>query len=107
MSGRKSKRKGYNGERELVSLIPGAKRVPLSGSIGGEHSNDVILPNGWRVEVKRRKSGMKQLYDWLEQSNPDMVAFRADRKKWIVAMELEKYLELTGVKGVKKENDKD
>ncbi|WJQ12778.1 hypothetical protein QT238_11360 [Geobacillus stearothermophilus] len=97
MSGRKSKRKGYAGERELVSLIPGAKRVPLSGSIGGEHSNDVILPNGWRVEVKRRKSGMKQLYDWLEQSNPDMVAFRADRKKWIAIMTMDKLMELMGV----------
>lgn len=98
MSGRKSKRKGYAGERELVSLIPGAKRVPLSGSIGGEHSNDVILPNGWRVEVKRRKSGMKQLYDWLEQSNPDMVAFRADRKEWIICMTLDKLKELMGLR---------
>ncbi|AKM19816.1 hypothetical protein GARCT_02565 [Geobacillus sp. 12AMOR1] len=98
MSGRKSKRKGYEGERELVSLIPGAKRVPLSGSMGGEHANDVILPNGWRVEVKRRKSGMKQLYDWLNQSNPDVVAFRADRQEWIVSMKLEKFLELMGGK---------
>ncbi|PUF85775.1 MULTISPECIES: hypothetical protein [unclassified Geobacillus] len=98
MSGRKSKRKGYNGERELVSLIPGAKRVPLSGSMGGEYGNDVILPNGWRVEVKRRKSGMKQLYDWLEQSNPDMVAFRADRKEWIICMTLDKLKELMGLR---------
>ncbi|MED5042506.1 hypothetical protein P9848_11160 [Geobacillus stearothermophilus] len=98
MSGRKSKRKGYEGEREFVSLIPGSKRVPLSGSIGGEHSNDVILPNGWRVEVKRRKSGMKQLYDWLEQSNPDMVAFRADRKEWIICMTLDKLKELMGLR---------
>jgi hypothetical protein len=98
MSGRKSKRKGYEGEREFVSLIPGSKRVPLSGSIGGEHSNDVILPNGWRAEVKRRKSGMKQLYDWLNQSSPDVVAFRADRQEWIVSMKLEKFLELMGGK---------
>jgi hypothetical protein len=98
MSGRKSKRKGYEGERELVSLIPGSKRVPLSGSIGGEHSNDVILPNGWRAEVKRRKSGMKQLYDWLNQSSPDVVAFRADRKPWLVVLPLDKFLELMGGK---------
>jgi hypothetical protein len=98
MSGRKSKRKGYEGEREFASLIPGSKRVPLSGSVGGDHSNDVILPNGWRAEVKRRKSGMKQLYDWLNQSNPDVVAFRADRQEWIVSMRLEKFLELMGGK---------
>ncbi|ADE87531.1 group-specific protein [Deep-sea thermophilic phage D6E] len=98
MSGRKSKRKGYEGERELVSLIPGAKRVPLSGSMGGEYGNDVILPNGWRVEVKRRKNGMKQLYDWLEQSNPDLRAFRADRKEWIICMTLDKLKELMGLR---------
>ncbi|ODA18209.1 hypothetical protein A5N86_05970 [Geobacillus thermoleovorans] len=97
MSGRKSKRKGYAGEREIVSLIPGAKRVPLSGSMGGEYGNDVILPNGWRAEVKRRKSGMKQAYDWLEQSNPDVVLYRADRKTWIAIMTMDKLMELMGV----------
>lgn len=96
MSGRKSKRKGYAGEREIVSLIPGAKRVPLSGSMGGEYGNDVILPNGWRAEVKRRKSGMKQAYDWLEQSNPDVVLYRADRKTWIAIMTMDKLMELMG-----------
>lgn len=97
MSGRKSKRKGYAGEREIVSLIPGAKRVPLSGSMGGEYGNDIVLPNGWRAEVKRRKSGMKQAYDWLEQSNPDVVLYRADRKTWIAIMTMDKLMELMGV----------
>lgn len=97
--GKSQKRKGYEGEREFASLIPGAKRVPLSGALGGEYSNDVTLPNGWAVEVKRRKEGaFKTLYGWIEdeREKPDVVAMRADRKQWIVCMTLPKFLELLG-----------
>jgi hypothetical protein len=97
MSGRASKRKGSGGEREFADLTSG-KRVPLSGALGGEYTNDVVLPNGWRVEVKRRKEMEKTLYSWIldEREKPDAVAFRADRKPWVVCMTLEKFLELTG-----------
>lgn len=93
MGGRSSKRKGSGGEREFAELT-GGKRVPLSGAIGGEYSNDVKLPNGWQVEVKRRAEMEKTLYSWIldEREKPDCVAFRADRMPWIVAMTLEKFL---------------
>lgn len=93
--GKMSKRKGYTGEHEFAELT-GGSRVPLSGALGGELSNDVVLPNGMKVEVKRRKEMEKTLYSWLldEREKPDAVAFRADRMPWIVALRLEKFMEL-------------
>ncbi|MFX3625656.1 MAG: hypothetical protein ACE3JP_16865 [Ectobacillus sp.] len=87
-----SKRKGYRGEAEFAKLTEGI-RVPLSGS-AKEFKHDVILPNGWSVEVKRQKTGFKTIYDWLEKNNPDLIACRADQKPWIVIMKLDKFLEL-------------
>jgi len=91
--------KGYRGENEFAKLTGGI-RVPLSGAQNG-YANDVILPNGMKVEVKRRKSGFKQLYDWIEdeREKPDVVAIRTDRKPWIVCMTLSKFLEMTGIQG--------
>lgn len=93
--GAANKRKGAQGEREFAALI-GGTRVPLSGAMGGDYSNDVIAPNGWQVEVKRRKSGLKVLYDWIEdeRERPDCVAFRQDRKQWLVVMTAERFIEL-------------
>lgn len=89
--GRRSKRKGYAGEREFA-MLTGGERVPLSGIMEG-YTNDVELPNGWKAEVKRRKEMEKTLYGWIlnEREKPDIVAFRADRMPWIVAMKLEKF----------------
>ncbi len=94
MGGRASKQKGNRGEKEFADLTNG-KRVPLSGAVEG-YTNDVVLPNGWRCEVKRRREMEKTLYGWLldEREKPDCVAFRADRMPWVVCMTLEKYLEL-------------
>ncbi|WP_245712535.1 hypothetical protein [Anaerobacillus alkalilacustris] len=98
--GKASKKKGYRGEAEFAKLTNG-KRVPLSGSVN-EFKNDVILPNGWSVEVKRHKNGLKTLYDWIEKKEsvqkPDLVAFRADFKPWIICMTLEKFQQLLNKK---------
>ncbi len=93
LSGYQSKRKGYRGEAEFAKLTKG-DRVPLSGSTA-QYKHDVILPNGWSAEVKRKKSGLTTLYNWLEKDDvdpPDIVAFRADHKPWVVAMTLDKFL---------------
>lgn len=92
-----SKRKGYSGENEFAKLT-GGKRVPLSGAMEG-YTNDVILPNAWQVEVKRRKEMEKTLYSWLldEREKPDIVAFRADRMPWVVSMTLDKFMYLMEV----------
>ena len=101
MSGMKSKRKGANAEREFAKMT-GGRRVPLSGAAahnGEEFSNDVILPNDWKAEVKRRAEMEKTLYGWIldEREKPDAVAFRADHKPWIVAMTLDQYMKLQDV----------
>lgn len=92
--GKSQRDKGARGEREIVSLLPGSKRVPLSGAIEG-YSNDVVW-NGLGIEVKRRKSGFKQLYEWVEdeREKPDLVALRTDNNQWLVAMTLDKFKEL-------------
>lgn len=93
MSGLKSRRKGQSAEREFAKLI-GGHRVPLSGAQEG-YRNDVI-GMGLEWEVKRRKSGFKQLYEWIEdeREQPDAVALRTDGKQWIVCMTLDKFKEL-------------
>jgi hypothetical protein len=91
MSGRKSKQKGNRREREFARLIDGI-RVPLSGAQTG-FENDV-QGLGLKWEVKARKDGFKTIYQWLEHNNPDALAIRADRKPWLVVMELDKFLEI-------------
>lgn len=94
--GKASRDKGSRREREFCELT-GGKRVPLSGAAGGQFSNDVILPNGKSVEVKARKDGFKELYNWIldEREKPDMLALKADRKPWLVVMTLEEYLKIS------------
>lgn len=99
--GKASRDKGARAELEFAKLVGGIK-VPLSGASGGEFSNDVQIPykgKTIKAEVKRRAGGFKVAYDWIEdeRENPDIVAYRADRKQWIVMMTLDKFKELTGI----------
>jgi Holliday junction resolvase len=93
VGGKKSRDKGQRGERKFAKLIDG-HRVPLSGAQEG-YSNDVVA-YGMQFEVKRRKSGFKTLYEWIEdeRENPDAVALRTDNKQWLVCMTLDKFMEL-------------
>lgn len=95
MSGLRSRRKGQEAEREFAKIINGL-RIPLSGAQKG-FSNDV-RGLGLEWEIKRRKSGFKQLYAWLEdeREKPDALAIRSDRKPWLVVMEVETLLKLLG-----------
>lgn len=101
--GKRSKRKGYDGEAEVVKLLQkngiDAERVPLSGALKSEkYSCDVVLPNGKRIEVKRRKSGLKTIQKWLqEDENSNYIFFREDFGDWIVIMPLMEFLELVSV----------
>lgn len=100
--GKASRDKGLRGEREFSELV-GGRRVPLSGAQSG-FENDVLIetPVGtMKAEVKRRKGGFATLYRWIEdeREKPDLVAFRADRKGWLVAMPLDTFLKLIGKGG--------
>lgn len=90
--GKSQRDKGARGEREFAKLT-GGKKVPLSGAAKG-YANDVELPNGMKAEVKRRKGGFKQLYDWVldEREKPDIVALRTDGMPWLVTMKLETFM---------------
>ena len=70
-NGRNNARKGRAGEMEVARLF-GGSRVPLSGALEGL-PNDNVLPNGWRVETKRRKSGLERLYDRLGRGDVDVL----------------------------------
>ena len=58
--GKRQRDKGNRIERNLVNKLKeqgiNAKRVPLSGALGGEHIGDIILPTRERCEVKGRAS---------------------------------------------------
>ena len=95
--GRRELQKGKRREREVARLL-GGQRVPLSGSVGGPFGGDILLPNGWRVEVKARRDGFKSLYLWLQ--NADVLLLKADRRPWLVVLPLETFKELLERAGV-------
>lgn len=101
--GKRSKKKGYEGEKEVVELLNrygiGAERMPLSGALKCEkYSCDVHITDiDKRVEVKRRKSGMKTIQKWLEEDdNSNYIFFRedGDRDGWVVIMPYQEFIEL-------------
>ena len=98
--GKKSKRKGYSGENEVERTLQkygiDAKRVPLSGALKSEkYGADVELPDGGKIEVKRFKSGLKKVYDALQQDDyTDYLFARADRQEWVVCMHLGQFVDL-------------
>jgi len=58
------------------------------------------------IEVKRRKAALKTVYDFLDQAahhgkGEPVVFFRADRKPWVVMIDIEHYIELIKVWGEK------
>ena len=95
----KAKAKGTRGENVIVEKhisigIP-AERVPLSGSIGGKYSGDVVIPDIsspiFRCEVKSRKStnGFSVIARWLGDN--DMLFIREDRQPPLVVMPWKTY----------------
>lgn len=88
----RSKAKGSRIEREIVELHieagHKAERVPLSGSLGGKYSGDVMLDLGvqLRAEVKARANGegFAVLEKWLGEH--DLLFLRKDKSKPIVTM---------------------
>lgn len=106
--GKRSKRKGYDGEKEVVDLLQKygieAERVPLSGALKSQkYSCDVHIPEiDKRVEVKRRKSGLKTIQKWLQEDpNSNYIFFRedGDTDGWIVIMPYIEFIELLQEKG--------
>jgi len=98
--GKRSRNKGYRGERYFVQQFrkAGLKavRVPLSGAT--EFAKGDLIVEGMTAEVKIRHNGFKEIYKWLEEK--DILCLKADRKDGLIVMPLETFLSI--LKGVKK-----
>ena len=103
--GKKSKRKGYRIEHEIEGILRDegiiAKRIPLSGASWLKGDIFIELFNkGYVGEVKSRSEGFKEIYKWL--SDKDFLFLRADRKDFLIVMNIKTFLELiNGDKGNK------
>lgn len=64
--------------------------MPLSGSVRGFEGD--VKGLGLVFECKRRRSDFRRIYEWLEGEGIDALAIRADRKPWLVVMEVDKLL---------------
>jgi hypothetical protein len=98
----RSKQKGSRFESAIVKLLCAAgftaSKVPLSGALGGDYSDDIKLK--WfdgetaRMECKARAKGggFAQLYTWLGRC--DGLFLRADRQPPLVVLRMEDFLDL-------------
>lgn len=95
-----SKDKGRRLENMTVDLLAeygiAAERIPLSGSLGGKYSSDVVIgsvdkPLG-RIECKNRESLSAQLWEWLEPV--DFLVLKRNHKKPLVMMSFDQFAAL-------------
>ena len=87
--GRRNKQRGYEGEAEVRNKLTAAGIDCYRTAPPGED----LRVNGQRVEVKRRKDGFREIYGWLEKDAATYLFMRADRRKWLVVMDLQTFLE--------------
>jgi|TARA_R110001583_G_scaffold4447_1_gene25778 hypothetical protein len=93
----KSKLKGTRIENLIVKLHQASgircRRVPLSGSLGGDFSGDLDIGNNYEFkgEVKSRKtgSGFKTITGWLGENN--FLFLHENYKKPMIVMTWEMY----------------
>jgi hypothetical protein len=106
MSGRRSRNKGANGERELARILRErgfqARRGARNGVAGRDGGEDVShsIPGVW-LEVKRAER--LAIPQWLAQAEADcpadclpVLAFRRSREPWRAVIRLDHLLDLLG-----------
>ena len=83
--GRNNRRRGQDGEREIVALVREHFGIALEGRrLGQERDGGHDVDIGpLKAQVKRRKR-VAGLYEWLEGA--DLATIRADGKDWLVVM---------------------
>jgi hypothetical protein len=89
MSGRKSRDKGARREREPLHLSQehGFAVTKHSGMYKAGHDLSwPLLDREWRVEVKARAKGFREIYRWLQDR--DALLVRADRERWLLVVPL-------------------
>lgn len=95
----KSKDKGRYGEHKTVAALQpevAAERVPLSGSLGGKYSGDVVTTDGrnFRFEVKNRKTIPAYLFDFAKQGSVNAVALTQAGEEVIFILTAEQFKRL-------------
>ena len=115
---RAAKAKGRLGQQEirdaLLKIFDHLEPDDVKSTVMGDTGADVQLsPLAQKsipisIEVKRRKTGLKTVYTWMDQATnhdkgPPVVFHRSDRQPWLVVSELDHYLEL--LKGSKKDDN--
>ena len=98
--GKASRDKGARFEREIVSIAQAhdlaAVRVPLSGATNFA-KGDVVVSNdvdSWTIECKKRGSGFRTIYAWLEKGDCDLLVLGADRKPALAVLPLADFFDL-------------
>lgn len=102
MSGRKSQRKGADGERELAALLQSyGYNIERGGSLSFGEVPDLSGLPGVHIECKRAET--LRLSEWMAQAEQDAERFqdgrpavfhRRNRSPWLVTMRLEDWTDL-------------
>lgn len=97
LMGKSQRDKGYRTENNVrikaVSHDLAAYRVPLSG--GASIKGDVVVTGkggDWVIEVKCRRDGFKQIYEWLGDN--DALVIKADNKRELVVLDMGDFFDL-------------
>lgn len=95
-----AKDKGRRLENQVVKLLEEAglpaERIPLSGSLGGKYSSDVVLGSVdkplARFECKNRENIADYMWSYLEPV--DYLVIKKNGKKPLVVMAFDQFTEL-------------
>jgi len=106
---RAGKAKGRTGQQEvrdkLLKTFPEFEPDDIKSTTMGDSGEDIQLSPAARkampitIEVKRRKSGFKTAYGYIDQASnhakgEPVVFYRSDRQPWIVMISIDHYMEL-------------
>ena len=106
---RAGKAKGRTGQQEvrdkLLETFPEFEPDDIKSTTMGDSGEDIQLSPAARkampitIEVKRRKSGFKTAYGYIDQAGKHgkgepVVFYRSDRQPWIVMISIDHYMEL-------------
>lgn len=100
--GRKSQRKGANGERELAEILRAqGYDIQRGGSLSYGALPDLYGLPGVHIEVKRAENA--RIWSWMQQSEQDAarfkdgwptVIFRRSHSDWLICMQLSDWVTL-------------
>lgn len=106
---RAAKAKGRLGQNEIrdkiLKTFPELEPDDVKSTTMGDSGEDIQLSPAARrkipitIEVKRRKSALKTVYDYIDQATSHgkgepVVFYRSDRKPWVVMVGLDHYMDL-------------